>query len=127
MEQNDSNCKTVSKKQYFLTVAFLLLLMLTLFFSLYNSLNERIERNTNSIKKIDIPVFNQSNNSNINIYHKYLLKEYDGILAVYKDNDLQYTVDIYVFTLPEADKKLLSQGIEVSSEHELNDIISSYY
>ena len=101
--------------------------MLTLFFSLYNSLNERIERNTNSIKKIDIPVFNQSNNSNINIYHKYLLKEYDGILAVYKDNDLQYTVDIYVFTLPEADKKLLSQGIEVSSEHELNDIISSYY
>ena len=56
-----------------------------------------------------------------------MLKEYNGKLAVYIDNDFQYEIDVYAFTLPEEDRKLLSKGIEVASEQELNEVISSYY
>ena len=66
-------------------------------------------------------------NSKIENNKVYMLKEYNGKLAVYIDNDFQYEIDVYAFTLPEEDRKLLSKGIEVASEQELNEVISSYY
>ena len=57
----------------------------------------------------------------------YTVKEYNGKIAIYENEALIYTLDRYVFTLPEYDKKLLSSGIVVSTEEELYKIIEEYY
>lgn len=98
---------------------------LILFFTLYFNLNNRIDENYDEIKNIDIPVFKETIKTEID--HTFLVKEYNNGLAVYKDGDLQYTLDICFFALPEADKKLLSSGIKASTEQELSAILSCYY
>ena len=95
--------------------------------SLYLLISNKIDEINVKNNNIYIPTF-EENKNDIEIGEtKYLLKKFNDILAVYKNNDLQYTIDIKIDTLPENDKKLLSKGIEASSEKELNDIISSYY
>ena len=125
LEQRYISNQFVSKKQYALTVAFLLLLTLILFLAVYFSLNNRIDENYDEIKNINIPVYKET--AATEVAHTFLVKEFNNCLAVYKDGDLQYTVDVCFFALPEADKKLLSCGIEVSTEQELNAILSCYY
>lgn len=127
MEQSNENSQYVSKKQYFLSVLFVLVIIFTLFLSLYLLISNKIDEINVKNNNIYIPTF-EENKNDIEIGEtKYLLKKFNDILAVYKNNDLQYTIDIKIDTLPENDKKLLSKGIEASSEKELNDIISSYY
>lgn len=127
MEQSNENSQYVSKKQYFLSVLFVLVIIFTLFLSLYFLISNKIDEINVKNNNIYIPTF-EENKNDIEIEEtKYLLKKFNDILAVYKNNDLQYTIDIKIDTLPENDKKLLSKGIEASSEKELNDIISSYY
>ena len=127
MEQSNENSQYVSKKQYFLSVLFVLVIIFTLFLSLYLLISNKIDEINVKNNNIYIPTF-EENKNDIEIEEtKYLLKKFNDILAVYKNNDLQYTIDIKIETLPENDKKLLSKGIEASSEKELNDIISSYY
>ena len=127
MEQSNENSQYVSKKQYFLSVLFVLVIIFTLFLSLYILISNKIDEINVKNNNIYIPTF-EENKNDIEIGEtKYLLKKFNDILAVYKNNDLQYTIDIKIDTLPENDKKLLSKGIEASSEKELNDIISSYY
>ena len=127
MEQSNENSQYVSKKQYFLSVLFVLVIIFTLFLSLYLLISNKIDEINVKNNNIYIPTF-EENKNHIEIEEtKYLLKKFNDILAVYKNNDLQYTVNIKIDTLPENDKKLLSKGIEASSEKELNDIISSYY
>ncbi len=127
MEQSNENSQYVSKKQYFLSVLFVLVIIFTLFLSLYFLISNKIDEINVKNNNIYIPTF-EENKNDIEIGEtKYLLKKFNDILAVYKNNDLQYTIDIKIDTLPENDKKLLSKGIEASSEKELNDIISSYY
>ena len=127
MEKSNENSQYVSKKQYFLSVLFVLVIIFTLFLSLYLLISNKIDEINVKNNNIYIPTF-EENKNHIEIEEtKYLLKKFNDILAVYKNNDLQYTVNIKIDTLPENDKKLLSKGIEASSEKELNDIISSYY
>ena len=127
MEQSNENSQYVSKKQYFLSFLFVLVIIFTLFLSLYLLISNKIDEINVKNNNIYIPTF-EENKNDIEIGEtKYLLKKFNDILAVYKNNDLQYTIDIKIDTLPENDKKLLSKGIEASSEKELNDIISSYY
>ena len=127
MEQSNENSQYVSKKQYFLSVLFVLVIIFTLFLSLYLLISNKIDEINVKNNNIYFPTF-EENKNDIEIGEtKYLLKKFNDILAVYKNNDLQYTIDIKIDTLPENDKKLLSKGIEASSEKELNDIISSYY
>ena len=127
MEQSNENSQYVSKKQYFLSVLFVLVINFTIFLSLYFLISNKIDEINVKNNNIYIPTF-EENKNDIEIEEtKYLLKKFNDILAVYKNNDLQYTIDIKIDTLPENDKKLLSKGIEASSEKELNDIISSYY
>ena len=125
MEQRYISNQFVSKKQYALTVAFLLFLTLTLFLTAYFSLNNRIDETFDAVENINIPVFKETVSREE--AHTFLVKEFNNSLAVYKDGDLQYTVDVCFFALPEADKKLLSCGIEASTEQELNAILSCYY
>ena len=127
MEQSNENSQYVSKKQHFLSVLFVLVIIFTLFLSLYLLISNKIDEINVKTNNIYIPTF-EENKNDIEIEEtKYLLKKFNDILAVYKNNDLQYTIDIKIDTLPENDKKLLFKGIEASSEKELNDIISSYY
>ena len=73
----------------------------------------------------DIPIFEETpSDETIDIY---CLKDYNGKIGIYKNNSLVYTLDVYVFTLPEEDKKLLTEGIEVSNKEELYDLIEIYY
>ena len=57
----------------------------------------------------------------------YEVKEYNGRIGVFEDNSLLYTLDVYVFTLPKSDQKLLSDGIKADSKEELNEILEEYY
>lgn len=126
MEQPKENFQYVSQKQYFLSVLFVLVIMFTLFLSLYFLISNKIDEIDIKNNNIYIPTF-QQNSKEEEIETSYMLKSFNDILAVYKNNDLQYTIDIKVITLPENDIKLLNKGIEVSSEKELNELISSYY
>ena len=128
MEQENENYVYVKKNQFALSVTFQLIITIALFLSLYFLLSSKIDSKQKIENINDTPAFNENNNEEEKEEkQQYVLKEYNGKLAVYLNNDFQYELDIYVFTLPNEDKKLLSKGICVSSEQELNDVISSYY
>ena len=127
MEQANENSQYVSKKQYFLSVLFVLVIIFTLFLSLYFLISNKIDEINVKNNNIYIPAFGENNDDTQILESKYMLKTFNDILSVYKDGDLQYTIDIKIATLPQEDKKLLSKGIVVSSEKELNELISSYY
>lgn len=59
----------------------------------------------------------------------YILKEHNGILAVFKPNSttpIRELPDIALNTLPEYDRKLLNTGIKVYSDKELQRLIEDY-
>ena len=56
-----------------------------------------------------------------------MLKEYNGKIGVYENNALVYTLDTYIFTLPEIDKQLLREGIITVDKTELYELIEEYY
>ena len=125
MECKNGNLNKISIK---ITLATLLILLVcvTLFISFFVLTNNRINNIHENDNTEEKPVFNQTENS-INHDSVYLIKEFNGKIAVYKDNDFQYQLEVYVITLPEKDKQLLQSGIVISGEQELNDILSSYY
>ncbi|MBQ2676181.1 MAG: hypothetical protein IJF54_02110 [Clostridia bacterium] len=60
--------------------------------------------------------------------HLYLMKESDGKIAIYKYNtNVPFQVlDVYVDSLPEADRELLKQGINADSKEQLSRLIEDY-
>ena len=58
----------------------------------------------------------------------YTLKEYNGQLAIYKNDETTpfKVYEIQVNTLPEHDKNNLQNGICVKNENELNQLISDF-
>lgn len=57
----------------------------------------------------------------------WTVREYEDIIGVFdSDGRLVYTLDVYVKTLPETDRKLLREGIHVSGERELRNLIEDY-
>ena len=57
----------------------------------------------------------------------YYVKEYDGIIGVYDlSGELMYTVEVYIKTLPEADRALLAEGLRADSYGELLEILGDY-
>lgn len=125
MEQNNDYEDFVGKKQFIVSLVIIIAVAVTLFLTIFLLLNNRISKLHENTPTEQAPVFNETNSSVFE--DQYLIKEFDGKIGVYKNGDFQYALDVYVFTLPEYDKKLLFQGIKVSSEQELNDILSSYY
>jgi len=60
---------------------------------------------------------------------KYLkfAKEYEGKIGIFsEDGKLEKTIDVYVKTLPETDRRLLKEGIILFSEDELRSLIEDY-
>ena len=58
----------------------------------------------------------------------YIMKEYNGKIGIYdaKNNELLKILDVYVATLPKADRKMLSEGISAKSEYELVMLVQDY-
>jgi len=59
---------------------------------------------------------------------KYILKEYEGRIGVYKEDSAipAQVLDVYVFTLPEADRISLKTGITVCGENTLQKLIQDF-
>ena len=57
----------------------------------------------------------------------YCVKEQDGIIGVYdSSNELMYTVEVYVKTLPAKDREILRKGIYADSYGEVLEILGDY-
>lgn len=58
----------------------------------------------------------------------YYVKEYQGKIAVFSENEKapDTVYDVYIDNLPEKDKKLLKTGLRAESEEELQQIIEDY-
>jgi len=125
MEQSN-NENTIIEKKVFILSTFLLALTIIMSVSIcYFLLNNKIIEATSHNIDTDTPAINTNDISQTAI--EYELKEYNGKIGVYKNGALVYTLNTYVFTLPEADKQLLKDGIKASSYEELKKIIEEYY
>ena len=118
MEQ-ENNGKQIMKIYQGLLVLFILIFAVMTIYLLI--ISKKIENITeNNVQDVFEDVTNREKTV-------YTVKEYNGKIGVYENEALIYTLDRYVFTLPEYDKKLLSSGIVVSTEEELYKIIEEYY
>ncbi len=58
---------------------------------------------------------------------QYIMREYDGKLAIFRDDGSVYKVyEINVELLPEYDQKLLKDGIQITGEEELRARVEDY-
>ena len=58
---------------------------------------------------------------------RYLITEHNGIIGVFdEDGTLVHTVNVFVMTLPAADREALAAGIPAHSAEELEEIIKRY-
>ena len=126
MDKNNENANFIEKKHFSLSIIFLTIITMTLFIITYFTLNNRISNMSEKNITADKPVFNESITAE-SVENSYMIKEFEDKIGVFKNGDFQYYLDVYIFTLPEKEQKLLCQGIIVSSEQELFDILSSYY
>lgn len=119
-ETNQSQYKHFNR----LLVIFCIVLLLSslVFFLLLNFKINRLDREFNEEYQ---PVFEENNVENEKT--NYILKEYNGKIGIFENDALIYTLDTYVFTLPENDKKLLKDGITVSTKEELYELLEEYY
>lgn len=59
--------------------------------------------------------------------HVWIVREYEERIGVFSENgELVRVIDVYTKTLPEADRRLLREGIRVTSEKQLYSIIEDY-
>ena len=57
----------------------------------------------------------------------YIVKSYKGKIGVFGGNgDLIQIIDVYIKTLPIADREMLEEGINIKNVDELRDIIEDY-
>ena len=60
-------------------------------------------------------------------FETLLVKEYLGKIGVFNaGGELVRVIDVYTKTLPEADRRMLEEGIEIMSEKQLYSIIQDY-
>lgn len=126
MEQEN---QYISKKAFNFSIITLIVIVLSLFFATYYVLSNKF-----STIEDDEPVFDEitdDNNiipeNNSSTSHKpYKLQTTEGKIGIYENDILIETLDIYTFTLPKNDQKLLLDGISASTKEELDLIISSY-
>ena len=122
MEQEIKVTKKDSKILMLIIISLNLIIILMLSIGLYflgNRLNEL--KNT---PENDLPAFEETEPKPSDTY---TLKDYNGKIGIYQNDSLVYTLDVYVFTLPEKDKKLLNEGITFSNIEELYSAIEEYY
>ncbi len=119
-ETNQGQYKQFNK----LLIIFCLILVLTSIV-FYTMIAIKINSLNKNQKNDDLPVFEET--IDFDSKTSYILKEYNGKIGIFENEALIYTLDTYIFTLPEKDKKLLKDGIEVSTKEELYELIEEYY
>lgn len=77
---------------------------------------------------INIFAGNNSAQSEKNVSYEYILKSYDGKIAVYsaKNNSLEKVYNIYINTLPQQDIDMLNKGIKIKDSKELKSYIQDF-
>ena len=121
MEQEN---EFVSKKQYTFSLILIAAISVIMLLSVYSILDSKIDKQSGIEKTVTVFKDEQITEP---LLEEYVIKDFNGKISVFKNNDFQYSIDVYTFTLPQADKNLLSQGIKASSQQEINDILSCYY
>ena len=57
----------------------------------------------------------------------FWVREHEGVIGVFSaDGELEYTVEVYIKTLPEKDRQLLKNGIYAADKEELLEILGDY-
>ena len=57
----------------------------------------------------------------------FWVREHEGVIGVFGiDGELEYTVEVYIKTLPEKDRQLLKNGIYAANREELLEILGDY-
>lgn len=66
--------------------------------------------------------------SSVDTVDYYVLREYNGKIGIFigDDTEPELIKNVRVSSLPEADRRLLAQGIQVSDRKELNRLIEDY-
>lgn len=128
MEQENKNTKT---KSNFLGIFILISLSSAIIFLLFY-FGSKISYTLENIDFTnDIPTFEEKDEEKPIIEQPstdiYCLKEYNGKIAIYKNEALVYTIDKFIFTLPDGDKKILKEGIYTTDLKEFYKIIEQYY
>ena len=124
-EKNESKTETGGRLLLFL-ILFALFLVITGVFILNLNLysqNEKIFALSKSQKTEDIQNTQTEKRAIL-----YIMKEHDGKISVYdaEQNEIIQILDVYVFTLPETDRKFLKDGINIYSDAELRQLIEDY-
>lgn len=71
--------------------------------------------------------YNEGTDTSTSQDETYTVKEYFGRIGIFKsDGALMRVLEVYVKTLPEADKRLLGEGFEIVGKKQLNSIIEDY-
>lgn len=71
--------------------------------------------------------YNEGTDTSTSQDETYTVKEYFGRIGIFKsDGALIRVLEVYVKTLPEADKRLLGEGFEIVGKKQLNSIIEDY-
>ncbi len=110
-------------KKLVIVTGIVLIFMLMLNAEIIPALAQRKANNTDEPDNTQI-----SSQSQTVKYHSYVVKEYNGKIAVFeKGSQSPYrTTDMYINFLPEYDKALLSTGIEVDTQAEVNKVLEDY-
>ena len=116
----------ITKNLFVLIISSLTALIALVTIWSFASLNDKINEINSSENIQAVTVYKEIEVTNEEM-PIYVIKEFDNKIGVFKDGDFQYYIDVYVSTLTEQDKNLLRQGIEASSEQEVNEILSCYY
>ena len=128
MEQENKNTKT---KSNFLGIFILISLSSAIIFLLFYFGSKISYTLENMDFTNDIPTFEEKDEEKPIIEQPstdiYCLKEYNGKIAIYKNEALVYTIDKFIFTLPDGDKKILKEGIYTTDLKEFYKIIEQYY
>lgn len=128
MEQKNEENVYVEKKIFVFSLFLLGILIISAIILSYFLLSDKIlENNINFTTEPDLPVYENLDNTKSENEKIYMLKEYNGKIGIYENEALVYTLNTYVFTLPEIDKLLLKEGITVTNKTELYDLIEEYY
>ena len=71
--------------------------------------------------------YNEGTDTSTSQDETYTVREYFGRIGIFKsDGALMQVLEVYVKTLPEADKRLLGEGFEIVGKKQLNSIIEDY-
>ena len=123
MESENINELYVEKRYFYFTVFLILLFVTASLITCFFVFDSKLERVVASKNNSDaLPVVNITEEKKL-----YEVKEYNGRIGIFEDESLIYTLDVYVFTLPENDRQLLSDGIKAESQEELYRILEEYY